>query len=892
MIPLDLLLKATEAVHLAAGTRHSFPGFAHDSRMVGPGDCFVAVGGTHRNGHEFLLDAVERGAGALLVEQDKFETTLATFPDLAERLAHSGIAVLAVENTRAALRKYARAVLAEWRPTVVAVTGSTGKTTTKEAIANVLSLRAPTFRSYRNYNDALGLPLALGRLEPMHHYAVCELAADHPGEIAELAEITRPRIGVVTNVSPTHLQYFGTVTALADELSSLPAALPPDGTAILAADDPHTRAMAAATAARVLYFGTGAPPSAEPLPVRLVCAPLDPTAPRDPPALALASAERDTSDSGNAHVLFPHLFGEHWAGAILAALTVGVACGIGVEEALPALTSLRPLPGRLTWLSGVDGIVLLDDSHNATPASVVAGLATLTQVASARQAPRIAVLGDMLRLGPAEEEAHAEVGALAAQHCDYLVARGQRAERIAEAARQAGMARSRVVVTYTAEDAASAVRAFATAQHHDARGAAGTPPVVYIKGSEETRMEQVAAHLLADPALAEDVLDRQSSAWQRFVVMQPDRPTWIEVDLGAIGHNTRLIKDLVGPEVSVLISLKADAYGHGALPVARTALRNGASWLGVASLNEAAPLRAAGIEAPILIFGYIPAWQAREAVRLGLRVTLYDLDIARALSTAALDLGRIARVHLKVDTGMGRLGLRAEGVSTFVEFARAVRDLPGLEVEGLFTHFATADQRDQTYVRRQLERFEHVLRALEGTGLRPPLVHAANSAATLSLPEAWYDMVRPGIAIYGLSPSDEVSLPQAFRPALAFKTQVAEVKEIPAGEGIGYGATYVTSAPTRIAVLPVGYADGFRRAPRTWGEVLIRGQRAPLVGRVCMDQCMIDVSAIRGVRMGDEVVLIGRQGEQTLSADDVAARLGTISYEVVSEILARVPRMS
>src|SRR5262249_42337811 len=225
-------------------------------------------------------------------------------------------------------------------------------------------------------------------------------------------------------------------------------------------------------------------------------------------------------------------------------------------------------------------------------------------------------------------------------------------------------------------------------------------------------------------------------------------------------------------------------------------------------------------------------------------------------------------------------------------FFEELRELPGLVVEGVFTHFATADSADQTYARRQLDRFQRVLDALAARSLRPPLAHAANSAAMLTLPEAWFDMVRPGIAVYGLAPSEEVRLPEGFRPALAFKTQVAQVKEVPAGEGVSYGATYITTRPTCIAVLPVGYADGFRRAPANWGEVLIRGRRAPLVGRVCMDQCMVDVTEIPGVRQGDEAVLIGRQGDDELTTEAVAERLGTISYEVVSALLARVPRMN
>jgi alanine racemase len=240
---------------------------------------------------------------------------------------------------------------------------------------------------------------------------------------------------------------------------------------------------------------------------------------------------------------------------------------------------------------------------------------------------------------------------------------------------------------------------------------------------------------------------------------------------------------------------------------------------------------------------------------------------------------------------MARLGIRAEQSEEIVALAKETLALPNLELEGLYTHFAMADASDQTHARMQLQRFRYVLQVLEAQGMRPRIVHAANSAATLSLPEAHFDMVRPGIAIYGLSPSTEVRLPEGFRPALSFKTQVAQVKMVPAGECISYGCTYITERPTRVAVLPVGYADGFRRAPKNWGTVLIHGQEAPIIGRVCMDQCMVDVTHLPQTRVGDEVVLIGRQGTATLTAEQVAERLGTINYEVVAEILARVPRV-
>lgn len=406
------------------------------------------------------------------------------------------------------------------------------------------------------------------------------------------------------------------------------------------------------------------------------------------------------------------------------------------------------------------------------------------------------------------------------------------------------------------------------------------------------RMETVTEHLLADPSTAPEVLDRQRSIWRRSIVGELHRPTWLEIDLNAIGGNARAIKQIIGTDVALMATLKADAYGHGALKVARTVLRNGAPWLGVATVSEAQPLRQAGITAPILVYGYVPPWQARDAVTADLRATVYADETAQALARTALALGRTARVHVKIDSGMGRLGLRAEDIPGIIAFVRGLHALPGIQVEGIYTHFAAADEADLTHARLQLARFQAVLAALEAEGLRPSLVHAANSAATLALPEARFNMVRPGIALYGLAPSEDVPLPSGFRPALAFKTQIAQVKTIPAGESISYGRTYTTTEAERVAVLPVGYADGFRRGPANWGSVLIHGQHAPIRGRVCMDQTIVSVQHIPSARAGDEVVLIGTQGNARITAEDVATQLGTNNYEVVAALLARVPRIN
>ncbi len=876
MIYLDHLLKATEGILIYTGKQDHFEAFSHDTRQLLPGELFVAVRGEHGNGHDYALEAAQKGAGGLLLEAQALN---ALSEETRSALEATGVTTISVDDTRLALQRYAQFILQCWHPTVIAVTGSTGKTSTKEAIAGVLASHFATFKSWQNYNDLLGLPLSLGRLEERHEYAVLELGCDHPGEIGDLCRIVRPQIGVLTNISAAQLQYFGSVEALAAELATLLSNLPTGGTAIVNYDDELVRALLIET------------------PVQAAIAPF------------AASLVRDVRVSWNgtqgelpiaddevpprlleAH-LASRLLGRHHISTMLAAFLVGQQSGLRAEEIRQALATMRPLPGRLNPLPGIHASTLLDDTHNATPASMLAGLETLKALAAGR---RIAVLGDMLRLGEYEETAHRLVGQKAAHCVDYLVTRGERAALIAEAARQAGLDAERVIVTSTHEDAAQAVRQISEQpiaeqenffrQHHIRN-------TILIKGSEETRMERVTEQLLENPEQARERLVRQTPGWKQVVIMQSERPTWVEIDLSAIGNNTRQVKALVGPSVRVLASLKADAYGHGALKVARTVLHNGASMLGVATVSEATPLREAGINAPILVFGYVPLWQMREAVRLDLSITLYSGESARALSRAAQALKKTVKVHIKVDSGMGRLGIRAEQVEDILALVREIKSLPGLELEGMFTHFAMADSHDLTHARLQLSRFQQVLQAVEAAHLRPPIVHAANSAAMLNLPEARFDMVRPGIALYGLDPSPDTRLPQGFRPALSFKTTVAQVKDIPAGECISYGCTYITERPTRVAVLPVGYADGFRRGPANWGSVLIHGQQAPILGRVCMDQCMVDVTHIPHVRMGDEVVLIGKQGHATLTAGQVADRLGTINYEVVSEILARVPRV-
>ena len=374
-----------------------------------------------------------------------------------------------------------------------------------------------------------------------------------------------------------------------------------------------------------------------------------------------------------------------------------------------------------------------------------------------------------------------------------------------------------------------------------------------------------------------------------------------EIDLKAIAHNIKELRRITHPKARLMAVVKANGYGHGAIEVARCALQNGAAILGVARIEEGIQIRNADIEVPILIFGYTHPELAADLLEYDLTPTVYSFASAQTLSRAAAPLQKTIKIHLKVDTGMGRLGLLPHNFqpdnsvaisADAIEETVAIADLQGLELEGIFTHFATADSADKSYAEDQLNLFINYLNRLQKAGLEPSVRHAANSAALIDIPHSHFDMVRPGIATYGLYPSDEVNKQHVpLKPAMSLKTQIIHLKQVPAGFKVSYGITHATRKATTIATVPVGYADGLNRLLSSRGQMLVNGQRAPIIGRVCMDLTMLDVGHIDNVQMGDEVVIFGQQGNETLSVDEMAALLNTINYEIVSSITARVPRV-
>ncbi len=368
----------------------------------------------------------------------------------------------------------------------------------------------------------------------------------------------------------------------------------------------------------------------------------------------------------------------------------------------------------------------------------------------------------------------------------------------------------------------------------------------------------------------------------------PLRPSYAEIDLDNLAYNFNEIRSYVGNR-RIMGVLKADGYGHGAVEMARELLNQGIDHLGVAMLDEAIQLRKAGIAAPILILGYTPPEQAETCLKYGITPTVYTHEVVKAFSDAAVKMSKKAFVHIKIDTGMGRIGVSPEEA---VSFASYLDKMPCVEIEGVFTHFSVADEEDKSYTYWQMDQFNQVLEDIEKQGnVDIPIKHIANSPGTVDLPEAHMDMVRVGLLLFGLYPSPHMKNTIDLRPVLTVKSQVSYAKRVPQGTSVGYGRKFITETESIIGTLPIGYADGYTRLLSNKGEVLVHGTRTPIVGAICMDQCMFLADEVPDVDTDDEVVLIGKQGNEEITVEEIADKLGTINYEIVTMLDKRMPRL-
>ncbi len=370
-----------------------------------------------------------------------------------------------------------------------------------------------------------------------------------------------------------------------------------------------------------------------------------------------------------------------------------------------------------------------------------------------------------------------------------------------------------------------------------------------------------------------------------------EKRTWAEVDLDAIAHNMREIRKITNPNAQIMAVVKADAYGHGFMETAKTLLENGADRLAVAVLQEGKQLRSRGVDVPILILGASSADDAEDLINFDITPNVFDYDFAKALSYEAEKKEKVTKIHIKLDTGMSRIGFVVgdDDNSEVIDEIIKVSKLPYIEIEGIFSHFSTSDEYDRSYTQLQFSRFMSIVKGLEDRGLHIPIKHICNSAGIMMYPEMHLDMVRPGVILYGMYPSDEVDKSKLdLRPAMTLKSRITLVKSVGKGRGVSYGKEYITDDITKIATVPIGYADGYLRKIAKNGVMLVNGVKAPIIGRICMDQCMIDVTNVHNINSGDEAIIFGSEG---ITIDDVAKWLDTINYEVACVIGKRIPRI-
>lgn len=844
MINLYEFIGATNGQLLGEPAAQLFDAFSTDPAQVERGQMFVAIPTPERDTQESIRQAISNGARGLICKQPPQCDT-------------DGVSVVMVRDVVGALMQWSQYVLGRYGTQVIGVAGAAAKSITADAIGRVLSTRYTVHSKPDAADGRLSLPFALASLKPSDQFTVLKLSMNQIGEMGALAEAAQPQTAVITNISRYHISRFLSPDTMAEEMRVLVDLLPPGGVAVLNHDDDRVRGLGNTTRADVSTYGTsfGA----------------------DMMAYNIQAGDDGTVFDlrmGNErhNGVKVSFLSKHHINCLLAALQVGLHHGVPLTDGLRALGELSPLPGRLRLLEGRGGSRLIDGTHGGGVLSATGMLDWLKETRPTTGERRVFfVLGDIDNPGEHHTASYRAIGQQAAEIADVFITQGAGAAIAGRAALDYGLPPERVPMAATPQDA---IKRFERDYQLDAGD------LVVVNAGIACGMGQFTRALLERETDADQLPAPPSDS----ALSHPTRLTWLEIDYDAIANNVRQLKAMLSADVALMAVVKADAYGHGATMTARTALDNGAECLGVSSVQEALALREAGINAPILAMNYTPPYMARHAMLNNITLTVFDIETATAYNRVAAEINATVTVHIKLDSGMGRIGVLPDGA---VSLVRHLSSLQNVQVEGIFTHFSMADCVSD-YTEQQTERFIAALRDIQSaTGRTFKYVHAANSAATVAHPTTHFDMVRPGIALYGLHPSDDVTLPEGFQPALTWKTLIAQIKTLPAGHPIGYGNTYITEKPERVALLPVGYGDGYRRGPHNAGEVLVRGQRAPIRGRVSMEKTMISIDHIPQAIVGDEVVLIGLQGTQRITAEQVAASTGTINYEITCNALPR-----
>lgn len=818
--PLDLC-KLADLVHGdVIGSGPSIRRVVIDSRLrFRSGDLFVALQGPRFDGGDFGEDAWRKGASTVLISRAH---------PLAQKAPPEGKSLIVVDDTLAALQLLAAAIRRSFRGRVVAITGSNGKTTVKEMLRAALGESLRVYASPLSWNSQVGVAMTLLQLDPNADVALIECGISEPGEMARLAAMVQPDLGLFINVGDAHRASLGDAETTAKEKALLFA-----GRGLCRVFVP-----AVETLAHEALRAVGAAPQrvGESAGVEH--------------SLSWSKDRRSLAYRGQA-LLMPEIPEGLRTDLELSAI-FALAIGAPAESVERGLARWTPAPMRLEMTMTSQGVFVLNDAYSADPESFDVALRSLHAVS--REGRAFAVIGPLAQLGLARPAAHARVGAAVADgDLHRLILVGADATDIGEAAVKAGLKPERVVQVADATEAALILETLVRPGDR-----------VLIKASRPERLERVVELLF--------------SAFG---------PTVAHIDLEALSQNLDTLRARVGADVAVMPVVKSFGYGLDSVRLGRLFVQHGAEALAVAYADEGVLLRDRGLAVPIVVLNALPH-ELEKIVTHGLSSETVDSKAVDALAKVAERLQRKAHVHIKVDTGMGRSGLAPNDALDTVRRALAS---PWIEIEGLMTHLASADEDDaEAFTRTQLKRFDAFVEQARALGARPRWVHAANTAGAIRFPEARYDLVRSGIGLLGYA---ELSGDNPFLPVLGLRSRVVSVKTMQPGDTVGYGATWVVpeGEPRQIAVVAIGYNDGYPRHLSNKGWMSVRGVRCPVVGRVCMDVTMIDVTAVQGSLEAGEPVVVYGEGPNEPSLREMAELAGTISYELLTRISPRVRRI-
>lgn len=807
-------------------------GVSTDTRTLNKGDLFFALTGENHDAHDFIHIALQKGACAVVASK---------------RVSAGPVPVIYVADTLAALQKAATYYRGKLGVPVIAVTGSNGKTTTKDMISHILSEKFKVYSTNKNFNNHIGLPRSVFDVDASHEAAVFELGMNHAGEIELLSDIVRPDIAVITNIGSAHIGHFGSIEGIFSAKMEITHGMNNGGKLILNSDDDLLRTVSN-KGLDVIFTGAGV---------------------RGDEALTYREARQS-----NRSISFTVLRGDeecactipvlglHNVSNAMLAIACAVQTGMTLDEAARALRSYAASSMR-NEVSTIKGISIIKDYYNASPESMKAALHTLSDYAASGK--RLAVLGDMDELGAYSVKAHTEVAELCAElPVDRLFFAGEYAETVEDACSE------KAEVFHDKNELTAALKRYIRGR------TLSEGDVILIKASRAMRMETVY----------ENVKSFINAEYSDYVNLPPS-PTRLYVDVTAIKENYSNIRQALDGDVEIMPMVKANAYGCGAEIIAN--VLNNCRYLAVADAKEAAMLRRVLPDAAFVIIYQPPVSEIAEILDNGFIPAVSNPDFVSLLNAEAKKRKQTARVHVEIDTGAGRLGVRPEDCAGFFN---DIKNLSNVTVDGIFMHYSCADSVDEddlAFTADQTQLFKKSVEAAETIIGGIKYKHACSGAAIFNQNAAHYNMVRPGYMLYGYYPGAELKKKVKLVPSLRFSSVIIQIRECPAGTPIGYNRAYVTKRISKIATVSAGYSDGLSRALSNRGHMVVNGQRAPIVGTVCMDLTMIDITDISGeIRFGDEVDIFDNIN---VTVDEIAELCGTIGYEVIAQIEDKADRI-